>query len=479
MKLSALSSVSPTVLLLLPWAAGVALMLSSGPYGLTEEGAKALLLAWSIADQVPSAVFTLGAPDVRAFLFLPLGFIWPGQVIAAKLLTLITMAVAGISLYSWRSRDDQAEAALLATGLLLIAPLTVASVDSLAAAPFLLVVAGAAAWVNRMLIGERGTLGGWFFAQFLLCAAAVSLHPAGLAYAAAQVLYWLAEPTHRRERQLALMGIPTVAALVLIIRLGWTGMTWVQNPLAAAAAIFGGSRPEDTWSGATWLAAIVLIGLTVATAIHERKRLLADSTGTTLLLGVLFGAVAADKTWGLLTVALLLYGGMPWLLRACAPLAGRGLMLQRGWLWLLVVLISTVFMRANKSDFELARRNLLSADDELISAFARGMDGQQSGATASVEVGPAQHPILAASPWPARTSIACKCAALALPPAAGDPASQLAMMRGVSYVILSDALSNRALANNFSQLSSQVEVVEKQAGGVILHVKPSAVPPTT
>src|ERR1035438_5977081 len=184
MKLRALLASYQGGLLLLPWAILVGLGLRSGPYGLTEEGAKALLVAWSIGDAVASAAFTLGAPDIRVVFFLPLGFLWPGQVITAKVLTLLTMAVAAVALYRWRRRDDQAEAALLATGLLLIAPLTVESINALSAAPFLLAICGAAAWLNQMLGSERGTFGGWFFAQLLLCAAAVSLHPAGLAYPA-------------------------------------------------------------------------------------------------------------------------------------------------------------------------------------------------------------------------------------------------------------------------------------------------------
>lgn len=448
--------------LLLPWAALMVYALRRGSYGLSEEGSKALLLAWSIGDQVASTVLTLGAPDIRVIFFLPLGFLWPGQVIAAKVLTLMVMAIAGIALYSWRARDDQAEAALLASGLLLIAPLTVDSVDSLAAAPFLLAIAGCASWLNRMLSRERGTLGGWFFSQLLLCGAAVSLHPAGLAYPAALILYWMAEPTDRRDRQFALLGIPLVVVLVLIMRVGWTGAAWGANPLAAATAIFGGSRPPDTWSSADWLGGFVFVALTGVVAVHERKRLLADLTGGTLLLGVLFGAAAADRTWGMLMLALVLYAGFPWLLRACAPLADRGLMVQRGWLWVLILLLCTVFMRVDKSDFEAGRRNRLSGEDELISSFADVINEERNDGHAA---------ILTASPWPARTSIACKCAALPLPPAAKDAASQLAMMRGVSYVILSDSLDNRALANNFSQLSSQFEVLSKQAGGVLLHVK--------
>jgi hypothetical protein len=80
--------------------------------------------------------------------------------------------------------------------------------------------------------------------------------------------------------------------------------------------------------------------------------LLADLTGGTCCWRCLFGAVAADRSWALLLFALLLYGGMPWLLRACAPLAGRGLMVQRGWLWLILLLICTAFMRTNRGDFE-------------------------------------------------------------------------------------------------------------------------------
>ena len=111
-------------LLLLPWVVLVGLTLREGPYGLAEEGAKALLVAWSIGDAVASAAFALGAPDIRVILFLPLGFFWPGQVIAAKVLTLLVMAGAGMGLYRWRRREEQGEAALLATGLLLIAPAT-------------------------------------------------------------------------------------------------------------------------------------------------------------------------------------------------------------------------------------------------------------------------------------------------------------------------------------------------------------------
>jgi hypothetical protein len=471
MKLRALLVSYQGGLLLLPWAILVGLGLRSGPYGLTEEGAKALLVAWSIGDAVASAAFTLGTPDIRVAFFLPLGFLWPGQVIAAKVLTLLTMAGAGVALYRWRRREDQAEAALLATGLLLIAPLTVDSSNALSAAPFLLVICGMAAWLNRITPGERGAFGGAFFAQILLCAAAVTLHPAGLAYPALLFFTWWRNPPDERHRKHFLTGIPLAVLVALAMRPGWTGIIWGQNPLPTAAAVFNGSRSDGPLSVWDWLAGSTLLALTATVAWHERRRLLADLTGSTLLLGVLVGAVAADRTWGVLMLALLLYGGLPWLLRACAPLAGRGLLLQRGWLWLFLLLICTAFMRTNRSDYEAGRRNLLSAQDQLINDFAEGVNSLRTGD--STAGGQPSAAILVASSWPARTSIACRCDGLPLPPPAKDPDSQLAMMRGVSYVILGDNADNRALAINFAQLGPRIEVLARGPGGVVLHFRPA------
>ncbi len=461
---------SRSILVLLPWAILVGIALRTDAYGLSEEGAKALLLAWSIGDAVASAAFALGAPDIRVILFLPLGFLWPGQVIAAKILTLLVMAGAGVALYRWRRRGDQDEAALLATGLLLIAPLTLAAINSLSAAPFLLAITGSAAWLDRKLAAQEAAVGGWFFAQLLACAAAASLHPAGLAYPAMLFYVWWRTAPDRRHREYFLIGVPLVVVLVIAMRLGWSGMTWWQNPLAAAAAILGDSRTDAAPFGAAQLGGIALIALAAAVAWHEHRRLLADLTGGSLLLGVLFGALSADRSWALLLFALLLYGGMPWLLRACAPLAGRGLMVQRGWLWVILFVLCTLFMRTDKGEFAASRERRLAADDQLISDFAEGINGLR----ASEGAGGAQaaKPIIVASSWPARTSIACRCDGLPLPPAASDPPSQLAMMRGVAYVLLADSPENRALAFNFAQLGPQIAVLAREPGGVILQLNP-------
>jgi hypothetical protein len=458
-------------LLLLAWAALAALALRTGPYGLSEEGAKALLVAWSIGDAVASAAFTLGTPDARVMLFLPLGFLWPGQVMAAKLLTLAVMTAAAVALYCWRRRDDQAEAALLATGLLLIAPGTVHSIDALSAAPFLLAICGAASWLSRMLGRESGKLGGSFFAQLLLCSAAVSLHPAGLAYPAMLLFTWWRNPPDPRHREYFLIGVPLAVVLALTLRLGWSGIAWAQNPVPAAAALFSGARPDTALSAGDWAVGLSMLGLTAAVALHERRRLLSDLTGGTLLLGAVFGVAAADQTFAVLMFALALYAGLPWLLRACARLAGRGLILERGWLWLLLLLACTAFMRVNRSDYEAGRHHILFAEDLLIDDFAQGVAGSRG--SDAKEPGHPPGPILVASSWPARTSIACRCDGLPLPPAAKDPQSQLAMMRGVSYVMISDETDNRALAVNFAQLGARIEVLSRRPAGALLHLKPA------
>ncbi len=186
-------------------------------------------------------------------------------------------------------------------------------------------------------------------------------------------------------------------------------------------------------------------------------------------------------------------------------------MLQRGWLWLLLLLICTAFMRTNRGNYEAGRHNFLSDQDQLISEFAEGVknlrtaDAQGAGdnnapadsktpggstvAGGSTVPGGSTMPggctmpgqpsraILVASSWPARTSIACRCDGLPLPPAAKDPDSQLAMMRGVSYVIISDDAANRALAINFAQLGSRIEVLSRERAGAILQLKPGRAAP--
>ncbi len=120
------------------WGALTLLLLRPDMYSLNEGAAKALLLSWSIADQVASSVITFGTPDLRALLFLPIGFLWTGSVFAAKVATVLLTGMAAWILYSWKLRSAGGEQALLGSGLLLIAPVTLAQIDSLSPGIYLL-----------------------------------------------------------------------------------------------------------------------------------------------------------------------------------------------------------------------------------------------------------------------------------------------------------------------------------------------------
>src|SRR3569832_2365012 len=94
-------------------------LLRTAPYGLDEGAARGLLLIWSIFDKIVNPIVTLGIPDFRALLFIPLGAYWPGSPPAAKTTTaeLATNAVTKPNRRSSRTAD--AEAALIASTQLL------------------------------------------------------------------------------------------------------------------------------------------------------------------------------------------------------------------------------------------------------------------------------------------------------------------------------------------------------------------------
>ena len=94
-------------------------LVSFTPYGLDEGAVMALLLNWSVVDQVVNPVTTYGGPDFRALLFIPLGLYWSGSMIAAKVFTLLVCFGSAMLLYHWaknRAIQHRDEVALIATG---------------------------------------------------------------------------------------------------------------------------------------------------------------------------------------------------------------------------------------------------------------------------------------------------------------------------------------------------------------------------
>ncbi len=463
-------------LTLLAWGVVALLLLRQGPYALDEGAAKALLLDWSMGDQVANSVVTLGTPDMRALLWLPLGFLWPGQVFAAKVVTVLILAVTAFGLFLWRRNQGTEEEALLATGLLLIAPLTLQQMDSLSPGIVLLAAFMAGALLDRAYRETPRTFAGLYFAQLAVCALSVSLHPAGLAYPLSLAWAWRSQPLDRTQQRAFYVGIALVSLLTLVLRMGWHDLGSWQNPVINAAAMLWGPNLQGGEAElGDWVAGLLLLGLLLAVIVHQRQKLWGDFLGRNLLLGVVFGAFLCDAVWGFLGLALLLYGGLPWLLKPREALLRRGFLVQRGWVWVLLLLLCTTAMRADRAWTLATRNEVLSDQDQLIKTFSEDVE---QGRKLREEQNLPLPRIRVASQWPARTMVACRCDALPLPPAARDPQAQLAMLHGLSHLILLPSASkNLGLAENLSLLGTEVETVSLQPGGVILSIKAPTMAP--
>ncbi len=451
------------------WALLTLLVLSHLPFGLDEGGAKALVLDWSIGDQVANSVVTLGAPDVRALLWLPLGYLWPGQVFAAKVFLTGVLAASAYGLYCWRNLHASDEVSLLATGLLLIAPLTLQQLDALAPGVVLLALFVAGFWLDRAYRQTPRIFGGLFFAQLLVCAFSVSLHPAGLAYPLALFWSWRTQPLDATRQRHFYVGIALLTALALLLSLGWQDLGGWHNPLTQLPSLFWGEDVLATEVEVqTWIQGLILAAALGALLVARRAVLWGDLGGRTLWLGVVLGVAESDGTWLFLSLVLFLYEGFAWMLQPRALWAGRGFMAQRGWLLVLLLLMATVSLRLDRQWFDQNRNQIFSQRDLLIKTFADDVEHLRRVAD---DAGKPMPRLRVASQWPARTMIACRCDALPLPPVAKDPGTQKALLRGLTHLLLvPSATQNLGLTQNLALLGSDLETVTLQPGGVILAV---------
>lgn len=459
---------------LLIWGIVALLLLRRDVFGLDEVAARSLLLSWSIADQVASSVTTFGMPDLRILTFLPVGFLWTGNVFAAKVLTVILLALSCWLLFSWNSRMASPESALLATGLLLIAPLSLVQIDSISPGVYLLACFALGSWLDIQYRSNPRPFNGWFFAQIFVCAFSASLHPAGLAYPLALLWSWRTLPQAPKYQRFFLAGISFIVLFILLLRMGWGDLSWFQNPLKNLGTVFSGSSLDEADPIMQWLPGGLLLALAGAVVLFSFNKLWQDLAGRTMLLGALLGLLVGDQAWALLVLCLVLYFGIPLLLGSShAPREG-GFMRQRGWVLFLVFLCSMFFMRADKALYENGHAGTLSAQDELIKTLALAAENDRKAAEA--DEGAKNHArFIVASEWPGRTMLACKCDTFPLPPVEKDPQAQLARLRGITFLLFDPKrTSNIDLARNFSLLGGVVETVSLQPGGVLLHVKDEA-----
>jgi hypothetical protein len=448
-------------------------------FALDEGAATALLLNWSVVDQVVNPVTTYGGPDFRALLFIPLGLYWSGNMVAAKVFSILVSFVAIMLLFRWARRsavEHAEESALIATGLMLIAPATLGLIDSMSSGPFLIALFGLGWLLNDKYRASPHSISSLYFVQLLLVAITITLHPMGLAYPLALAWHWYKNPKSEKQKRQVWIGLVVASGIILAMLVGWIALAWGANPLTSLSyAILGNhsGNPADVSPLPGILPALLLI----AVLIKQYRQLLSELFGTTLLLALLLGLLVADRNWALIALAVLLYAGVPLLIRANLSLRRHaGFLGQRGLVLASLLIVTTLFLQADKGHALFNDSGLLSPTDELIQTLI------------PEAADPNKH-FLAASQWPARTMLAVRADVLPLPPAAQDGTQLLASIKGISHVIFNhNDPDNTALVQNFRDIAGATITLARQPGGVILalrdapskplHAPPAAAPVT-
>lgn len=437
------------------WGGLTLWLLRRDAYGLDEGAARALLLNWSVADNVVNPIVTFGVPDFRALIFVPLGIYWSGNILAAKVFTLLITFAAGALFYQWSCRTASKEVALIATGLLLIAPLTLMQIDALGVGPYLVLIFGLGVWLDWSYRSLPRPLGGKYFAQLVLVASAVSLHPAGLAYPLALVWTWHNDPLDTRSQRHIYIGVAVAVVLVALLRAGWHGLEWWANPLDALANVVMGPRLEE----AGWLPGALVAFALLGVLVSSVRNLLSDLMGRVLALALIFGLPTADPAWALVVSALLLYYGVPRLIDLNETIGGAGFAGQRGGVMLLIFIAATWFMGVDRNYYGFVRSGVLPPQDQLILTLA-------------LEAADPKQPFRAASQWPGRTMIAVKRDVLPLPPPAKNGAALLKTIPGITHLIFDPAdPDNKSLGRNIAELGGAMETLALQPGGVLIKVR--------
>lgn len=454
---------------LLLWGVLCFMLLNKTVYGIDEGAAQALLLAWSVADNVVSSIVTLGLPDFRAVFLAPAGVLWTGNVLAAKITTIIVMSVVAWLFYAWRNRSGDAESALLATGLLLISPLVLEQIDTVSVTPYLLIAFVLGAWTDNIYRKSPQAFGGIYFAQLLLCMASITLHPAGLAYPLALLWAWYRAPVNRKQQFYFFGGISFVVLLSLALTFGWSHVDWFSNPLKGLSSVVLGSGDNEGVGALRWITGLGMLFILVLVIWNQASNLWPDFLGRTLLVALVIGLLTGDEIFGAVALTICLYWGFPLLLQNRA--GSGGFWQQRGVVLLLVVVIATTSMSIDKAHYQDVLESKLAPRDKLIKSLVEQIvsfskdDNKQNL--------PAGKSITIASQWPARTMLACQCDTLPMPPAAKDEQSLFAMLRGINYLIFDPRdPANKALSQNLALMDAgKVETVVLEQGGVIVEIK--------
>ena len=447
-------------------------LLHKTPYGIDEGAAQALLLVWSVSDNVVSPILTLGFPDFRTVFLVPAGILWTGNVVAAKITTMIVMSIAAWAFHAWRHKSGETEAALIGTGLLLISPITLTQIDTISVGIYLLFAFILGTWSDLMYRESKRAFSGMYFAQIFLCVVSTTLHPIGLAYPLALLWTWMKHPLDQNHRNYFLAGVSLALVIALLLTAGWSHVDWFSNPVKSLSDMLLGPIESDDFGALRWIASIGMLAILLIVIWKQARKMWGDFLGRILLLALIIGALTGDETFAFISLVTCLYWGLPLLLRNSSA-ANEGFWEQRGMVLFLTVVISTTFMMVDKTHYQSLLTGNLSARDELIKTLAED-SGLFINDEANQEAAEKQH-IRVASQWPGLTMLACRCDALPLPPNAKDSEALLTMLHGIDFLIFDPHnLINNSLAHNLANMEAgKVETVALQMGGVIVRVMPA------
>jgi len=430
-------------------------------YGIEEGAARALLINWSIIDQIANATPLFGMPDLRALMFMFLDIHWAGSLAAAKVFTMFMVFATALMLYRWGENNDNAETSTIATALLLIAPITIMQVDSISSGVFLLFCFICAFWLEKMYRENKHTLTGSVFMLIVMSAFAVSLHPMGLALPIALILLWLPKKDSQGEtkkRRNLILGVAVSTILLLIMRWGWAGLESQGGHLASLGAVLTGSPILQTSPPIGYgLIIASLLGFTIATYIYRRYF---ELFSLTLVIACLIGLLRPDTSWALMALTCVLFLGLPMLTALHRRTGIQSLMGQRGLILVLIVVCTSVFTSADKHYRMISQLKLKSDTDYLIASAAAIANTPNSD-------------FIIASQWPARTMLATKRDVLPLPPQRIlENASVFSeKTAGITHFMFDpNHPENKDLAQISASLGRQMEAIELLPAGVIIQV---------
>ena len=441
-------------------------LVRSSPFGLDEEAARGILFTWTIADNVVNPIIIFGVPDFRALLYAPIGAYWSGNLLVAKIMSLVIAFLAISMLYRWARRTCSGETALIASALLIISPILISQVDSLSAAPYILLGFAIGAWLDRAYRKNDNYFGGWYFSQMIWAAILTTLHPIALAYPAAIAWSWYKNPHDIKKSRHIYVGLAIATILALLIHGIWRDITFFGNPIEVLATALQGSI---IWSAEDIIMApgIIAAGLLAILISIDFKAFKTDLLGQMLLLSILIGLAMPDTNWALISITFVLYRGIHHLVNQNQKRHKNGFIGQQGLVLVFAMIISSYFMLQDKNHALTIKHAILAPVDALLQSLM-------------AESADLSKPFIVATQWPGRTMIATKRDAFPLPPGFEDSEQMLKALKSVTHLAF-DPFSekNKPLADAIGNLGGETETLALLKGGAIVSVRNHTVQLTT